>query len=405
MLKDYFILALKNLKKRGVRSWLTMLGVFIGIAAVVSLISLGQGLSTAINSQFSSLGTDKLIIQNTQTGFGPPGSTGLTKLTSHDVDIVKRVSGIEQVIPRLIRPVKIEFNKALQFGYLADLPNEKKQVDLIYETMGVKTESGKLLQAGEKGKVILGNSYTDENLFGKAIKVGDKIKIQGKDFEVAGILKKASTYTVNLAIIMNTDDMKDLLNIKDEYDMITVQVKDDKQIEQVADNIEKEMRKDRNEKIGEEDFSVQTPTSALGAATTILNVVNIIIVGIAAISLLIGGIGIANTMYTSVLERTKEIGVMKAIGAKNSDILRVFIIESGLLGLVGGVIGVILGLSLAFSASFAANSYFGENLFTINFNYVLIFGSIIFSFVIGLAAGVLPAIQASKLNAVDAIRK
>jgi len=405
MLKDYFVLALKNLKKRGIRSWLTMLGVFIGIAAVVSLISLGQGLSTAINSQFSSLGTDKLIVQNTQTGFGPPGSTGISKLTSHDVDVIKRVNGIEQVIPRLLRPVKIEFNKALQFGYLGDLPNDKKQVELIYETLGVKTQEGKLLQAGEREKVILGNMYTDENLFGKAIKVGDQIKIQGKDFEVAGILKKASSFQVNFVIIMNTDDMKDLLNIKDEYDMIVIQVKDEKQIEQVASDIEKAMRKDRNEKVGEEDFSVQTPTSALGAATTILNVVNIILVGIAAISLLIGGIGIANTMYTSVLERTKEIGVMKAIGAKNSDILRVFIIESGLLGLVGGIIGVILGLSLAFGVSFAANSYFGENLLQINFNPVLIFGSIIFSFVIGLAAGVLPAIQASKLNAVEAIRK
>jgi putative ABC transport system permease protein len=382
-----------------------MLGVFIGIAAVISLISLGQGLQTAINSQFSSLGTDKLIIQNTQTSFGVPGSTGITKLTSHDVSIIERVNGIKEVIPRLIRPVKLEFNKALQFGYLADIPNNKKQVDLIYQTLNVKIQEGKLLSAGERGKVVLGNSYTDENLFEKEIKVGDNIKIQGRDFQVAGILKKASSFQVNYVILMNVDDMKDLLNIEDEVDMITVQVADEKQIEQVASNIEKEMRRDRKEKVGEESFSVQTPTSALGAANTILNVVNIILIGIASISLLIGAVGITNTMYTSVLERTKEIGIMKAVGAKNSDILKVFIIESGLLGLVGGIIGVILGLSLAFSASFAANSYFGENLFTIALNYPLIIGAIVFSFLLGTLAGVLPAIQASKLNVVDAVRR
>ena len=111
MIKDYFSLALKNLKHRGLRSWLTMLGIFIGIAAVVALISLGQGLQQAVTGQFSTLSIDKLIIQNSGTGFGPPGSTAIRKLTSHDLDLIKNIQGVKLATGRLIRMVKIEYNK------------------------------------------------------------------------------------------------------------------------------------------------------------------------------------------------------------------------------------------------------------------------------------------------------
>ena len=146
---------------------------------------------------------------------------------------------------------------------------------------------------------------------------------------------------------MNEEDMKKLFNLKDEYDMIVVQVYDSNQAEDIAKKISEALRKDRKEKTGEEDFSVQTPLQAISSVDTILNIINLIIGGIAAISLLIGAIGIANTMYTSVLERTKEIGTMKAVGAKNKEILYIFVIESGLLGLIGGIIGAGMGMGLA----------------------------------------------------------
>jgi len=130
-----------------------------------------------------------------------------------------------------------------------------------------------------------------------------------------------------------------------------------------------------------------------------------VLVGIAAISLLVGGVGIMNTMYTSVLERTKEIGTMKAIGAKNSDILTLFLIESGLLGAIGGIVGAAAGLGLAYSAANGANSFFGERLFAIQFSPFLFFGAISFSFFVGILSGVLPAYQASRLNPVEALRK
>ena len=161
---------------------------------------------------------------------------------------------------------------------------------------------------------------------------------------------------------------------------------------------------DRNLREGEEDFSIQTPQQSIKTVNTVLDSVNIVIAGIAGISLLVGAIGITNTMYTSVLERKKEIGIMKSVGAKNSDIITLFLAESALLGLIGGIIGVIIGLSLAFAAAGAASSALGGLDFKISLNFPFLIFAALFSVVIGGISGVFPAIQASKLNPVEALR-
>ena len=148
---------------------------------------------------------------------------------------------------------------------------------------------------------------------------------------------------------------------------------------------------------------MESPIQTLNSVNTILGIINLIVVGIAAISLLVGGIGIANTMYTSVLERTKEIGVMKAIGAQNKDILSIFLIEAGLLGLVGGIVGAVIGLLGAIGLSTLANNALGGELFAVSISYPLLASAIGFSFFVGILSGIIPALQASKLNIVDAI--
>ncbi len=404
MLKDYFSLALGNLKHRGLRSWLTILGVFIGIAAVVSLITMGQGLETAVTGQFGELSVDKLTIQNKGSGFGPPGSTAAEKLNEHDVEIIKGVNGVELVIPRLIRVIEVEYNGVSNFGYVGDIPEDKKAANVIYEGFNSKTSEGRLLEPEDRGKVLLGSDYASTQTFGKEIHAGKTIKINGKNFEIIGILEKSSSFTINSVAIMTHKDLVDTLEIGDEYDLIVAQVKDPKRIDEVATEIEKQLRKDRNEKIGEESFDVQTPLQALASVNTILNIINIIVIGIAAISLFVGGVGIANTMYTSIAERKKEIGVMKAIGAKNKDILIIFLIESGLLGLVGGIAGATFGILGTLGIASVANQVLGEGLFIINISWPLLFGAVAFSFLIGILSGVLPAFQASKVNVVDSIR-
>ena len=150
MIWDYFLLALSNLKHRGLRSWLTMLGIFIGIAAVVSFISMGQGLQTAITGQFSSLSADMLTIQNSGTGFGPPGSTAVRKLTSHDLELIESARGVAQAVSRLIRIVYFEYNDVRVYRYVVSMPMDQKQIDFIHNSFGFKAESGKLLKETDK---------------------------------------------------------------------------------------------------------------------------------------------------------------------------------------------------------------------------------------------------------------
>ena len=405
MIKDYFLIALKNLKHRGLRSWLTILGIFIGIAAVVALISLGEGLQTAITGQFGTLSTDKLIIQNAGTGFGPPGSTVIRKLTSHDLDLINSISGIELATGRLVRMVKIEHNKNTVFSYITNVPETKQELELVYSSMDIEVEQGKLLSEDDKGEVVLGNNFVSNNQFDKPIKIGSVLLIDGQEFKVKGILKKSSSFQVNLVVFMSQKDMEKLLNIGDEIDMIVAQVDNPSNAEQIAKDIERRLAKDRNEKPGEEDFTVQTPLQAISSVNTILNIINFIVIAIAAISLIVGAVGITNTMYTSVLERTREIGIMKAIGAQNKDILIIFLIESGLLGLVGGIIGAIIGLGMAMSVSYVASSVLGGIDLMIKLSWPLLISTILFSFIVGAIAGVLPAMQASKLKPVEALRK
>ena len=404
MLKDYFSLSFKNIKTKGLRSWLTILGIFIGIAAVVSLISLGAGLKTAVMEQFGSLSVDQLTVQNKGTGFGPPGSTVVEKLNDKDLKIIEDVDGVEIAITRLLRVGSFEYNGASTFNYIVSLPDDKERLLLSYDAMGFEIQTGNLLNVGETGKVLIGKTLARGDAFDKEIFAGKKLKINGRYFEVAGILDKTMNAQLNNVVFMFESDMENMFGIENEYDLIVAQVEEPDKIADVAKSIEDELRENRKETLGEESFSVETPLQAFSAVNTILNIINLIVVGIAMISLFVGAIGIANTMYTSVLERTKEIGIMKAIGARNSDIMWIFLIESGLLGLVGGIVGALIGLGSAILASNMANSALETDLLIVSISYPLLFGAVAFSFLIGVVSGVLPALQASKLNVVDALR-
>jgi putative ABC transport system permease protein len=382
-----------------------MLGIFIGIAAVVSLISLGEGLQTAITGQFSTLGPDKLIVQSVSTGFGPPGAGAVRKLTDRDVRLLEGVSGVRQVISRLVRVVEIDYNKIALFKYVASLPEEQDKIDEIYATLNLKTGSGRLLIEQDRRKVVLGDDFISNVEFGRPLRVGSKLSIQNIDFEIVGFVQRASSFQINSAILMPERDLREILSLGDEHDLLVVQIEDSNLAQEISEAIMQRLRKDRGLKPGEEDFSVQTPLQALESINTILNVINLVVGGIAAISLLVGGIGITNTMYTSVLERTREIGIMKAVGARNQDILLLFLIEAGLLGLVGGVIGVGMGFGLAFGVASIISSVLGGLSLSIDFSLSLALGAFVFSMGVGTIAGIIPAIQASRLKTVEALTR
>lgn len=401
--EDYLKLSLKSIKRRGIRSWLTMLGIFVGIASIVALISLGNALETAVTSQFSDLEPDKLVIKNADVGLSSNEASIIKPLTDHDVKMIEKISGIDEVIPLYLEAGYFEFNNVHTIGGVAGVPNDKRKANYLYQAYENSVKSGNLLTPGDTGSVVLGNRILSKD-YGKPIRVGSRVTIQGKEFKVKGILDSMNSATKNRIIFMSEKDVKELYNLDGQYNIIDVFVKDKDEIEEISEKIKNEFRKDRGLKKGEEDFTVDSPIKTLKHINTIILLIQIIVVGIASISLIIGGIGIANTMYASILERTKEIGIMKSIGAKNSSILRIFLYEAGLLGLTGGIIGSVMGFLLAYILVFFASINFPNIPFYVVTSTILIAGSIGFSFLVGVISGFLPAYKASKLNPVDALR-
>jgi len=187
-------------------------------------------------------------------------------------------------------------------------------------------------------------------------------------------------------------------------DTIIVQIQQGYDLKEVASKTEKKLLDFRDQTEKTQDFSVITPEEFLQTFGNILNIILVFLLGVAGISLVVGGIGITNTMYTAVLERYREIGVMKAVGARNSDILKIFMIESGLLGLVGGIIGVVLGMGMSLMIEYIALTQLRTNILQAVFPPYLIIGCLTFAFLIGAFSGAFPAWRASKIKPVEALR-
>jgi len=406
MKAEYFSLAIRNLRRRGIRSWLTLLGVVVGIIAVVSLISLGDGLKLAVNSQFGVSSTEVITVQaGGLNGYGAPGSGVVDPLTEDDSEAIEKLDKVQYAIPRSIETIRLEYNNKLVIGFCTDVPDGEKE-KFMYENVDIEALSGRLLQDGDTNKIVIGYDMAnpDKNGFGKAVSVGDRLTINDKDYRVVGILKKKGSFIWDKIILIKNSEMKNLLNLGKDVDIIAVKVVSKDFVKQAREDIEKLLRQRRDVKVGQEDFEVSTPEAALSTVNSILTGVQIFIALIASISIFIGAIGIVNTMTTSVLERTKEIGIMKAIGAKNSDIFFQFFVEAGMLGAVGGIIGITVGLLIGFVGIQGINAFIGsQNPF--NISWMLVSATLIGSFLIGSIAGIAPAMKAANMNPVEALRK
>ena len=409
MLGDYFSFSIKNLKHRGVRSWLTLLGIFIGIAAVVALITLGNGLQAAVSAQFGVSSTEVISVQaGGLNAYGPPGSGVVNPLTIDDVEAIGKLSTVVRAMRRNIPSGRLEFNDRAIFGSAISMPSGEDR-EYAHEVLELEAEVGRLLKDGDRNRVMLGYNFLADTVgLEKPIKVGDKISIQGealitRDYEVVGIVKKKGSLIIDNMVFMNEDALEDLMGYGDNVDLIAVQVKSKDLMDKTKEDIEKLLRKRRDVKVGEEDFEVSTPQAMLATVNTVLGAVQAFILVIASISIIVGAIGIVNTMTTSVLERRREIGIMKAIGATNHHVFMQFMIESGLMGLIGGAAGAAVGMAIGIAGTAGIGNFIGSEI-PLTINWILIFFSLVGSFLVGAGAGIVPAMQAAKQNPVDALR-
>ncbi|MDP2925267.1 MAG: ABC transporter permease [Nanoarchaeota archaeon] len=403
MIQDYFKLGFENIKRKKLRSSLTIVGIFIAVTTIFILISLSIGLDQAIKEQFRQLGTDKFFIMPKGQA-GAPGSGGAVELTTKDVAVIEKINGVKDAVYFNVGNVKIEFKQKNRYYMAIGIPDDNRLMKVMLETMNIKVNEGRFLKPGDNKKIVLGYNYKYGNLYDKPVRTRDKIELNDVEFDVVGILSQIGNSADDQQVYITFNDAKELFNSGDRVDEIVVQVKSEEDVNAVADSVKRKLINFRDVTEKTMDFTISTPEELLRSFGTVLNIITAFLLGVAAISLLVGAIGIANTMYTSVLERTKEIGVMKAIGAKNSDILTIFVIESGFLGLVGGIIGILVGIGIGKIIEYIAITSLKTNLLRIATPWYLILGCIMFSFIIGAVSGLLPAHQASKVKPADTLR-
>ncbi len=401
MIKDYALLAWRNLRKRKLRSWLTAIGIIISISTIFVLISISIGLQSAVEEQFRMLGTDKFFVQ-AKGQLGAPGTGGAVELTIKDVNAIEKVRGVKEVTWFVAANAKIEYHNKIRYTMVVGV--DLDTFGLFTESTSFKIAEGKQLKESEVRSIMLGYDYKFGNVFDKPVNLGDTVMINDLPFKVRGIIEKIGNPQDDSQIYANAKEVREAFNILERIDSIIVQINKGEDVRNVAELVNKKLKNTRAVTEKTKDFDVFTPEELLGIFGNILNIITAFLVGIAAISLVVGAIGIMNTMYTSVLERTSEIGVMKAVGAKNSDILKIFLIESGLIGLIGGILGVALGFGAAKLIEFIVVQQLNTNLLRAAAPWYLIVGCLAFAFLAGAISGIWPAWRATKIKVVDALR-
>ena len=392
MLSDLLFLAFKNLQRRKLRAWLTTLGVVIGISSVVSLITIGTGMEKAIEESFSKMGKDKLMIFPGKLAGSVPGTLFMGKpFTIEDAEKIEKLPDVKFAVP-IVFTVSTAMYKGESYPVVIfGLPPEKVSK---MGGIGYSLYAGRFLRKGDKYSCIVGYKLA-RDVFSENMKPGSKLKIGEISCKVVGIWEPTGSSTEDYAVYLPINVLKENFHV-DEVRVIVAQAKD---VDKAITEIKKYLKRKRGE-----DFSIMTAGQVLSQAKMILGIVSLVVVVIAGISLIVSAIGIMNTMYMAVTERTKEIGIMKAIGAKNKDILLIFLFESGLLGMIGGIVGNVLGLAgaLLIEKIAVSNGYY---LFRAYVDPFVIIGTILFAFLIGVISGIAPARAASKLDPVEALRE
>ena len=417
---DFLQLAGRSIIHRKMRSWLTVIGVFIGITAVVALISIGLGLDRTIKDQVAGVfGVDTFVVMDEST-FGPGAHNGGGAAEyALDLELLRSIEGVKVAAAVRERTGFVQGQPDAEGEVLQGfLPVSGLSPELMTEFESFTGElevlpGGRLFEPGDVEVAVLDFEISQR----LGVDVGDTILVAGDGDEelnltIIGIMAppeedeeaEAGGYGMQFSGGSDGDTISvpyktmDLLwGPADDVLVTLVRTEPGYDVDEVADAAEKALN-DRGSEI-----SAVTYNDISEAIGTMTSTISAFLAGIAGISLLVGGVGVMNTMFTSVLERTKEIGVMKAVGAKNSHVLSIFLIESGLMGLVGGIVGTLLGLGLSALASSAISRFFDIKLIVVA-SPVLILITLLGSFGIGAIAGLWPAWRASKLQVVDALR-
>jgi putative ABC transport system permease protein len=405
MIEDNLLLALKNIRERKTRVFLTLLGIAIGIMAIVSLMSIGEGMQLAVKSELSSL-SDTIFatigIDISASPFG--GGFNLKKqdyFTDRDIADISRVKGIKDINPLLAGSGTAMYNGLNKSVTLLGIESSSMQSLFGIDLLGL--EWGNFLRPGDQNKCLIGHKIAYD-YFDTTIQLGNKISINGKSFFVAGIYKEEgigfSTQTDD-SIHLTPRDFKKLTGQKN-FSVLIIKVLNVDQVKTIASEIEETI----NENHGSDDFaSVVTMVSILESIQSVLGIIQAVLIGIAAIALIVASIGIMNTMLTSVMERTHEIGVMKAIGADSKDIMSIFLLEGTIISLLGGIAGIIIGIIGANGLVFLSSNMMGGGVLIKPVITILSISlGVIVALIVGVTSSFYPAYKAARMSPIEAVR-
>ena len=408
-LSDSFFTALDGLKTNRGRSALTILGIIIGIAAVITMMSVGQGVQNLILSQIQSIGSKVIAIVPGRQPKGPTDviSTFTDSLRQTDLEALKKKSNV----PHLETLMPVVFgSETAAFGSETYRPTIFGVTEIFSKIHDLYPTEGRLFSDEEtKGYadvVIIGNKVKDE-LFGSDEALDRRIKIKGRNFRVIGILpKKGQSSFLNfdeVAIIPYTTAQQYIFGIK-YFHRLVAEADSEANVDQTVEDIKITLRNSHNiTDPSKDDFFIETQTSAMEIVSTITNILTLFLAAVAGISLLVGGIGIMNIMLVSVTERTREIGLRKAVGAGKNDILIQFLLEAVLLTLTGGILGIASGALLSLGASLIFGYFLKASWgFLLPLNAIALGVGV--SVMIGLIFGIYPARKAAWLSPIEALR-
>jgi len=396
---ETFKVALEAILSNKMRSGLTMLGVIIGVLAVILLVSIGEGARVYITKELTGLGTNLLIITpgktTTSGGFHPPSAGTVRKLTYDDAQALRRRAWLlTDAVPIVLGTGRIKFrNLGRDTMVIGTTPEFQRVRNLFIGTGSYVTQN----DVDTKAKVVVLGTKVKGELFGDQNALGQVVMLSDARYRVVGVMQKKGTslgWDVDDVIFIPVTSGQDLFGTDSLFEILasTPRAEDvDRSIAQIKDILIKRHAH-------KEDFSIQTQGAMLSTMDTILGVLTAVLGGIAGISLLVGGIGIMNIMLVSVRERTREIGIRKAIGARNSDIMAQFMIEAVTLSGVGGIIGIVLGVGIALLIPlFVTVLPTSVSLWSIAMAFS-------FSMAVGVFFGVYPARKASLQDPITALR-
>lgn len=390
---EAFSMAMKNIRSSKTRSILTMLGIIIGVAAVIVITGLGSGMEKYMREQFESMGTDTLSVYIM--------GRGSQKMTVDDMQ--KIVDENSEYLDKMTPSVSFQGSKRVG---TEDMNSNVTGVSEDFADINkLDIAQGRTLQyldVAQRTNVCVVGSFINLKYFGGQA-LGEKIKLNGRDFTIVGVLEEkadSTEYSADDAIYVPYSTVSRMMNIRD-VDSFTITFKDEEMAAEAKTTLENALTEYFN---GSSDaFYVQSMSEVLDMMNQSTNMLITILTLIAGISLVVGGIGIMNIMLVSVTERTKEIGIRKALGAKERYIMSQFVIEAAATSALGGIIGIIVGYILSFVASKVIFITLGEPL-TVAPTMFAILVSVGISAAIGIFFGYMPAKKAARLNPIDALR-